>query len=266
MARRKKAGQRPRVGLVLGAGSARGIAHIGVLQVLAEAGITFDLLVGSSMGALIGAIYGAGANLYLLQKLFEELNFNRLMDFQLPGSGFVGGRKIRDFTYLLTKGKRFEELSVPLAVVATDIRAGKRVVLTSGLVSEAVRASISIPGVFTPVEMGDMLLVDGAVSDRLPIELARELGCQRVVAVDVNFGMERETELKNPLQVLLAAIDLLERRIFVDLVKPGADILVQPMLGHIGSGSFERAAECVRLGREATLAALPQIRAACGMD
>ncbi len=264
MPQEKMPAQRPRVGLVLGAGSARGLAHIGVLQVLTENRIPFDFIVGSSIGAVIGAVYGAGADLYMLEKMAGCININGLLDVKVPRMGFVGGEKIQEFIHLLTKGRRFEELDLPLAVVATDLRTGKRVVLNTGTVSEAVRASISIPGVFTPVEYQEMLLVDGAVTDRLPIEVARELGADRIIAVDVTFAEERQPELNNAIQVILASIEVLERQIFTGLVKEQADILIQPRVTNIGSSSFDRADECIQYGREAALEKLPEIRAAVG--
>jgi len=266
MAGKETPRKRPRIGLVLGAGSARGLAHIGVLQVFLEQKIPFDFIVGSSMGALVGALYAAGSDLYLLEKLTRHMNPNSLLDVRIPRMGFISGRKVQELIHLLTKGKRFEELSLPVAVVATDVRSGNRVVLNTGVVSEAVRASISIPGVFMPVERDGMLLVDGAVTDRLPIEVARDMGAERVIAVDVTFAEEKQPRVNNAIHVILASIEILERQIFTGLVKPRADILIQPRLGNIGSANFERAAECILAGREAALAKLPEIQAAlvCG--
>ena len=253
---------RPRVGLVLGAGSARGLAHIGVLQVLREHRIPFDFIVGSSMGALVGAVFAAGADLDLLAKLAVNLNVNMLLDIGVPRMGFINGKKVQEFIHLLTKGKSFEELSLPLAVVATDILTGESVVLNRGVVSEAVRASIAIPGVFVPVEYEGRLLVDGAVTSRLPIETARDMGADRVIAVDVNFAEAAQPRIRNAIHVILASIDLLERQIFTGLVKPQADILVQPRLGHISSSGFDRAEECIQKGREAVLERLDEIKRA----
>ncbi len=256
---------RPRIGLVLGAGSARGLAHIGVLQVLSEQGIPFDFIVGSSMGALIGAIYASGADLGLLAKLAVNLNFNALLDVGVPRMGFINGRKIEEFIHLLTKGKTFEELSPSLAVVATDILAGETVVLNQGIVSRAVRASIAIPGVFTPVEYEGRLLVDGAVTARLPIEVAREMGADVVIAVDVIFAEARQPTIRNAIHVILASIELLERQIFTGMIKHQADVLVQPRLGHVSSSGFDRAEECIQRGREAVLERLDDIKRAVGL-
>ena len=256
---------RPRVGLVLGAGSARGLAHIGVLQVLVEQGIPFDFIVGSSMGALIGAIYASGADLGLLAKLAVNLNFNALLDIGVPRMGFVNGRKVQEFIHLLTKGKTFEELSIPLAVVATDILAGEPVVLNSGVVSRAVRASIAIPGVFTPVEHEGRLLVDGAVTSRLPVETAKGMGADCVIAVDVSFAEARQPAIRNAIHVILASIELLERQIFTGLIKHQADVLVQPRLGHVSSSGFDRAEECIERGREAVMEKLEEIKSAVGL-
>jgi NTE family protein len=166
--------RKPVVGLVLGAGSARGLAHIGVLQVLKEEHIDFDFIVGCSMGAMVGAIYASGADLYMLEKMLDCMNTNMMIDVRMPRFGFVAGKRIDGFLTLLTKNKSFDQLEPPLIAVATDLISGQRVIFDQGPVTEAVRASISIPGVFTPVLKDDMVLVDGAVIDRLPVEVARK--------------------------------------------------------------------------------------------
>jgi len=177
-----------KLSLVLGAGSARGLAHIGVIQALLEAKIPIDLVVGSSMGAAIGACFAAGVDMYLLPQLLSQMNMNKLFDIQVPRLGFVAGNKIEELIRLLTQGKNFEQLDIPLAVVATDLESGERVVFGEGPVFPAVRASISIPGIFQPVVLNNRLLVDGAVCERLPVTVARKLGTDVVVAVDVTFG------------------------------------------------------------------------------
>lgn len=250
---------RPCTGLVLGAGSARGLAHIGVMQVLLEKGILFDFIVGSSMGAMVGGIYACGANLYMLGKMAECMDANLFYDVHVPRLGFMSGRKIMEFLNLVTKKKTFDDLLVPLAVVSTDLVSGQRVVIDSGSVAEAIRASISIPGVFNPVKKADMVLVDGAVSDRLPVEVARLQGAQVIIAVDVTFGEGKKVTIKNALDVLLTSLDILQKQQF-DLISPRADIIIQPEVGGFSPRDFDQAQKIIQLGRSAAEAKIEEIK------
>ncbi|MGI6548984.1 MAG: patatin-like phospholipase family protein [Syntrophomonadales bacterium] len=258
-------GRNGKIGLVLGAGSARGLAHIGVMQVLTENRIPFDFLVGSSMGALVAAVYACGGDLYMTGKLAAALNTSLFWDVGIPRMGFVGGKRIEHFLRLITKGKSFEELEMPLAVVATDIETGEKIVIREGPVHTAVRASISIPGVFTPVRYNNRLLVDGAVAERLPVGVARDMGAEIVLGVDVTFAEDRRARIRNTLDVILQAVEILERQIFTQVTRHQATVLIQPRLGNIKSSEFHRAEECIAIGRECAEAKLDEIRSAIGM-
>ncbi|MEN6462752.1 MAG: patatin-like phospholipase family protein, partial [Syntrophomonas sp.] len=238
---------RPRVGLVLGAGSARGLAHIGVLQVLVENGVPFDFIVGSSMGAMVGGIYACGADLYMYEKMLEYMDTNRLLDINIPRMGFIAGKRIMTFLNLLTKKKTFADIDIPLMVVTTDLISGNRVVLEEGSIAEAVRASISVPGIFAPVRRGEMVLVDGAVIDRLPVEVARNKGAEIIIAVDVTFGEGKQVVINNALDVIWTSLDIMQKQQF-DLVSPQADIMVQPEVGNFYSRDFDKSKELVMLG------------------
>lgn len=251
--------QKPKVALVLGAGSARGLAHIGVLQVLLENQIPFDLIVGSSMGAMIGTIYACGADIYMLDKMVAYMNTRILFDVGVPRLGFISGKRVSDFLDLLTKRKSFAELKLPVAVVATDLISGERVVIEEGLVSEAVRASISLPGIFAPIVKDDKVLVDGAVIDRLPIGVAKERGADLVVAVDVTFGPGKKTVINNTIDVILTSLDIMSKLHF-DSIYTDADILIQPAVGHISPKEFERSREAVELGRKAAEEKVAEIK------
>ena len=246
-----------KIALALGAGSARGLAHIGVIQVLREEQVPIHMVAGSSIGAVTGAFLAAGMDFYRLGRMVEEMDFRLLLDVQVPRLGFIRGRKIYQLLKLLTQGKNFADLELPLAVVATDLESGERVVIDQGEVAEALRASISIPGVFQPVRWQNRWLVDGAVSERLPVNVARGMGADLVIGVDVTYG-GREVEISNTLNVVLQAIELLEKQLH-DLHLAQADILIQPKTGCIGNIRFDRASECIRLGREAAREALPRI-------
>ena len=251
--------RKPVVGLVLGAGSARGLAHIGVLQVLKEEEIGFDYIVGSSMGAMVGAIYASGADLYMLEKMLDSMNTNMMLDVQVPRFGFVAGKRVDSFLALLTKNKNFDQLDLPVIAVATDLISGQRVILDQGPVTEAVRASISIPGVFTPVLKDDMVLVDGAVIDRLPVEVARDRGADIIIAVDVTFGPDKKVIIKNTIDVIMTSLDIMQKLHF-NLCESQADILIQPAVGNFTARDFESTKEIIALGRAATLDKVKEIK------
>ncbi len=239
---------RPKIALVLGAGSARGLAHIGVLQVLLENNIPFDCIVGSSMGAMVGGLYACGTDLYMLDKMIEYIDTSIFFDIQIPRMGFIADKKVKTLLNLLTKKKNFKDVSIPLSVVATDLLEGKRVVLEEGSVAEAIRASISIPGIFTPVKRDGMVLVDGAVVDRLPVEVARARGAKVVLAVDVTFCAEKKASVKNALDVIMTSLDIMQRQQF-DLIRDKIDVIIQPKVGDFSPRDFERSREIVDLGR-----------------
>lgn len=249
---------RPKVALVLGAGSARGLAHIGVLQVFEENNIPFDLIVGSSMGAMVGGIYACGTNLKMLDRMIESLNPNTFFDVHIPRLGFVAGKKISAFLQLMTKKKDFSELTVPLTVVATDLISSKKIIIEEGSVAEAIRASISIPGVFNPVKKDGMVLVDGAVTDRLPISVAQEKGADVIIAVDVTFGEGKEIVIRNTLDVIMTSLDIMQKLHF-DIVSTNADVLIQPKVGGFSSRDFHCSRELIDLGRQAAEEKLEEI-------
>lgn len=255
----KKMERDVRVGLVLGAGSARGLAHIGVLQALIANQIPFDLIVGSSMGAMIGGFYASGCDLEMLGKMVEHMDLGVFFDVGVPRMGFVAGKKIDNFLQLLTKNKDFNDMKVPIIMVATDLVSGKRVELDSGPVARAIRASISVPGVITPVKEGEMILVDGAVVDRLPLEVARNRGADVIIAVDVTFGEGKEVNIQNTLDIIITSLDIMQKQQF-EIICEQADILIQPPVGGYSSRDFQKVRELINIGRRATEARLDEIR------
>ncbi len=183
-----------RLGLALGSGGARGLAHLGVIKVLREEGLTPHVVAGTSMGALVGAAIAAGKE-HEIEAFALELDLKgfvmQFLDLTFPRSGLVDGGKITRFLRGKIGDLRMEDLDIPFAAVATEIRSGREVVIRSGPVLDAVRASISIPGMFTPVERDGDMLVDGGLVDPVPVGLVRELGADVVVAVDLNHGRIR---------------------------------------------------------------------------
>lgn len=184
-----------RVGLALGSGGARGWAHVGVLEVLEEKGVAVDMVAGVSMGAVVGAFFAAG-RMAPLRELAVNIDWNRLRQFfweiSLSRSGLTDGKRLLEETAKLLEASTFEELVVPLRTVATDLANGGEVVLAAGDLLQALRASISIPGLFSPVRLDGRLLVDGGLVNPVPINVARAMGAQVVIAVDVSQGYELE--------------------------------------------------------------------------
>lgn len=175
-----------KIGLALGGGCVKGIAHIGVLKVLEQEQVPIHAIAGTSIGAFIGALYASGLNAQEIEKAILSTHLQEMIDFTIPKKGFIAGNSIERYIEELTKGKSFAELNLRLAIIATDLQTGKKVIFTKGNLARAVRASISIPGVFTPVKHNNMLLVDGAFVDPIPVEVVRELGAKVVIAVDVS--------------------------------------------------------------------------------
>lgn len=194
----KQAPAHSRIGLALGSGSARGLAHIGVLRAIEDAGIAIDFIAGTSMGALVGAVYAAG-KLNELEATFQSFDWKKtasFFDVVLPKSGLLDGAKVSDLVREHVQSMHIEELPKPFAAVATDIASGEEVTIACGDVIDAVRASISVPGVFTPMRVNGRILVDGGLVNPVPISVARAMGADIVIAVDLNHGIVSGKNLK----------------------------------------------------------------------
>lgn len=251
-----------KVGLALSAGSARGLAHIGVLQVLRQENIPVDLIAGSSMGAIIGAAYAAGCDVDFLAKLAVSLNYSLFLDVALRKMGLLRGNKVEETLRLLTHNKSFSELQVPLAVIASDVEKGERVVFREGDVAQAVRASMSVPGVFNPVRINGRLLVDGAVTESLPASILREMGADFIIGVDVNLWPQdgsKRLEAKSIYEVIMLSIEILENKA-CNLSREQVDVLIAPPLCGISSIDFAKAGDCIDIGRQAALAKIEEIK------
>jgi len=191
-------GGRPKIGLALGSGSARGLAHLGVIRAIEDAGIKVDFIAGSSMGALIGAIYASG-KLDELEASFRDFDWKKsasFFDVVLPKSGLLDGAKVSELVRAHIHHETIEMLAKPFAAVATDIVSGEEVVIRSGDVIEAVRASISVPGIFTPVRSNGHILVDGGLTNPVPVSAARAMGADIVIAVDLNHDVVAGKNMK----------------------------------------------------------------------
>ena len=180
-----------KIGLALGTGSARGWAHIGVINALNEANIKVDYVAGVSIGAVVGAVYAAG-NINALEDVVLQLNWKQILSFidiVFPKSGLIDGNKIADFIRMYIKAKNIEDLPLPFCAVSTDLATGKEIIIKKGDIVEAVRASISTPGIFTPVIKDNMTLVDGGIVNSIPVSVVRKMGADIVIAVDLTHDI-----------------------------------------------------------------------------
>ncbi|MBH8585543.1 patatin-like phospholipase family protein [Thermoactinomyces sp. CICC 10520] len=249
---------RPKIGLALSSGGARGFAHLGVLKVLKEEGIPVDCVAGSSIGSIMAVLLANGLDLDMCEKLACSLKRKYWLDFTVPRKGFVPGEKVKALIRLLAHHKKLEELQIPTAIVATDLVTGEPVVFTEGPVDQAVRASISIPGIFEPVIRGDQVLVDGGVADRLPVSVVRKLGADFVIAVDV-IPRAPQAEIRNIFDVITQTLIIMEKQI-TGQKRSTADFLIHPDVGDIQVTSFSRVEECIRRGEEEARAQIDKLK------
>ena len=266
MAKRK-----PRIGIALGAGSARGWAHIGVLQTLVGNGIVPEVVAGTSIGALVGAVY-ADDQLAALEEWVEALTWRRVVgyfDFSF-GGGLMKGGRLFDVLRAEFLSKHIEELKRPFAAVATDLSTGREIWLREGPAADAVRASIAMPGLFTPSPREDQFLVDGALVNPVPVTLARAMDAEFVIAVDLSSGQagrfnreeeSRRNKTPNMAEIITGSLNIMSARITRSrMAGEPADAVIHPRLGGIGLLEYHRGAEAIAEGRAAAELAIPQVR------
>jgi NTE family protein len=247
------------VGLALGGGGARGMAHVGVIRVLEREGIDIDCIAGTSAGALVGAAYAAGIRGYGLLEMALNLRWRDIARFVWPRQGFVSFDRLESYLIQVAGDLTFADLEMGCATVTADLATGEQVVLKEGRVARAVRASCSVPGFVTPVEVEGRLLVDGGVVNNLPISVVRELGADVVIAV--GLGSPPGEFPKGPLRIATAALDSL----LMNAADDPATADVHLPIPVFGLGSFVRMSHrhrFVSLGQQAAEKALPEIRAA----
>ena len=254
-----------KVGLALGAGGGRGIAHIGVLEVLEENGIPIDMIAGCSIGSLIGAIYAAGTNLPLLAKFCETLNSRNIIDPTNPvRGGILAGDKLEELVRVLTHDLSFGETRIPFWCTAVDMEKAELVVLDSGKLHAAARASMAIPGAFVPVRRGDRWLVDGGCIEEIPADVLKAHGADVVIAVDIS---DRDYKLEGTPSVLgaiMRATEIMQQQVSDLRVQP-IDVRIKPYVGFMGTLSTEGTMRAVAEGRRAAEEQLPAIRALLGL-
>ncbi|MEA5003712.1 MAG: patatin-like phospholipase family protein [Christensenella sp.] len=253
-----------KIGLALGGGSARGFAHIGVLKVLLENKIPFDYIAGCSMGSLIGGIFAAEENLETLESLAIVFDSKKYFDITLSTSGYVKGNKVQELLKLMTKNINIEKAAIPFSCIATCVEDAKLHRFTSGSISEAVRASISIPGLFTPYEIDGKTYIDGGVIDRTAIRATREMGADIVIAVDVSYRGEPLEKPKTVIDLLQDTFTISEWYLTQAYWKE-ADVLVLPEVHDIKGSEYKDTQKIIGRGMQAAEAALPDIKKALGI-
>ena len=249
---------KPRIALVLGGGAVRGFAHVGVIKLLDIMDIKPDLIVGTSAGSVVGALYAAGYDGFRLQELAWELDKNTLTDWSPFGKGLIRGQALEDYINHAVENRTIERLRRPFACVATRLSDGQAMLFKSGNVGRAVRASSSVPGVFEPVVIDGQEYVDGGLVSPVPVRTARELGADFVIAVDVASTPLRESH-DSKLDIMLKSYTIMGQSIRAAEL-PLADVVITPLLDKVDSDNFEAKNQAILAGERAALAAVAQIR------
>lgn len=246
-----------KIALVLGAGASKGFAHIGVLKILETNKIPVHMIVGTSVGSVVGSLYAYGLNAFELQRLSFSIEQKDIVDITIPDNGFIKGEKLEEFVNKTLKNTPMEKLKIPFYAVATEIQNGQETVFNRGNTGQAVRASSAIPGVFRPVKIGDKIYVDGGVVSPVAVDAAKRLGADLVIAVDISASSER-TPPGNTIETLLQSINIMYSKLAAIQLSQ-ADVVIRPKVGHIGSADFSKRHEAVLEGEKATIEVMPRI-------
>jgi NTE family protein len=249
----------PRIGLALGGGAARGFAHIGVIQVLEEAGLRPAMVAGTSAGSLVAALYASGMSGMAMGQLAQTLDEGRFTDWAFPGRGLIRGEALALYVRELTGGRSIEQMALPLGIVAADLETGAPVLFQRGDTGTAVRASSAVPAVFQPVRIGAREYVDGGLVSPVPVRFARQMGAELVVAVDISSPPEGNAT-GDVMKMLLQTFAIMGRSINRFELRE-ADVVLQPALAGVGSADFAARRKAIIAGRDAAQRALPELQA-----
>lgn len=248
----------PRIGLALGGGAARGFAHIGVIQVLEENGLRPDLVVGTSAGSLVAALYAAGKSPAELASLADAMDESAITDWSFPGRGLIRGEALARFVREHTGGKSIEQMKLPLGIVATDLDSGQPILFQRGDPGVAVRASSAVPAVFQPVKIGAREYVDGGLVAPVPVRFARQMGAEIVIAVDIS-AVPDGNATGDVMRMLLQTFSIMGRSINQYELRD-ADVVLRPRLAGVSSADFAARKRSILAGREVASAMLPELR------
>lgn len=249
----------PSIGVALGGGFARGIAHIGVLKVLEEEGIPVRVITGTSVGALIGACYCSGLTLDEMHDVALNTRFTSFARWTLSRCGFASNDRMISFLTRTLKCKTFEDLRIPLGVTATDFNTGQGVVFHSGSVIDPVRASCAYPGMFLPVQIRGRYYIDGMLSYPVPTRPLREMGADRILAVHLKGNWNTGGAPRNLFDVIGQSFAIAQDAMS-SLWKTAADLVIEPDVAGFGYDDFKRSDDLIKVGEAAMRAALPEVR------
>lgn len=247
-----------RIALALGGGAARGFAHVGVIKALEAQGIVPDIIVGTSAGSVVGALYAAGYNGFELQLLSMQMDEGQVSDWSLPNRGVIKGEALQDFINQAVKHRTLEKMKKTFAVVATDLASGEMIVFRTGNTGMAVRASSSVPGIFQPVSINGREYVDGGLVAPVPVRVARSLGADFVIAVDIS-DKPANNRTASSADVLLQTFNIMGQSISRHEL-PTADIVIRPVTPGISSTDFKDRHMAVLQGEKAVAAILPELK------
>jgi len=250
----------PKIALVLGGGAARGFAHVGVIRILEQEKIPIHMIVGTSVGSLIGALYASDPNSFNLEWLAFSIEKDDIFDYSVIYSkmGPVQGERLEKFIQTKVKAKTIEQMKIPFYAVATDLNAGNTWVFERGSVAKAVRASSSIPGIFQPLELGGKMYVDGGVTNNLPVDVARAKGADIVIAVNISKNLQNP-QINSLFDVILQSINIMGRELVIYKSR-GYDVLIEPNVGDVGTTDFTQKKRLMDAGIQAAKQALPRIK------
>ena len=248
----------PKIALALGGGAARGFAHIGVIKALESHGIVPDIVVGTSAGSLVGALYASGYGGFDLQRVALQMDDTIVADWSLPDRGFIKGEALQNFVNQAVQSRTLEKLNKPFATVATDLQSGESVVFRTGNTGMAVRASSSVPGVFQPVSISGREYVDGGLVSPVPVRAARGMGADLVIAVYISNN-PRFGKTKDSVDVMLQSFAIMGQSI-AGFELTEADVVIRPDIGRVRSTAFDDRHLAIMEGEKAGLAAIAAIK------
>lgn len=249
----------PKIGLVLGGGGTRGFAHVGVIKALEAQGIVPDIIVGTSVGSAVGALYAAGFNGFQLQEISIPMKGDSVIDWSWPNRGLFTGKSLEDFINRTLRQQPLEKLQRTFAVVATDLKTGEEILFRTGNTGQAVRASCAVPGMFQPAVINGRSYVDGGLVRPVPVSEARSLGADFVIAVDISNRPENNAT-ETTVDVLLQAIDIMSQSIS-RYELPKADVVIRPTTNAIDQSSLDDRHTAILEGEKAAVAAMQDIKA-----
>jgi NTE family protein len=250
--------RRPRIGLALGGGAARGFAHIGVIQALEENGLVPDLVVGTSAGSVVAALFASGRNGRELATIADAMDETAFADWSYPGRGLIRGEALARFIRDKTNHRQIEQMKIPLGVVATDLDSGQSILFRSGDTGTAVRASSAVPAVFQPVRIGSREYVDGGLSAPIPVHHARQMGAEFVIAVDIS-AVPEGNPTGDAARMLLQTFAIMGQGLKSYELRD-ADVVLQPALAGVSGADFTTRRQSIKAGRDVTVAHLAELR------